>query len=377
MKLTIHILGLTALAAVSAPLVASASTTLDKVESGIIKVWDLAKLYENEDSGFIQKAAFTGRLQYDYSYYDNDESSHKEENEWRRARAGFKVSFLNEFQAHAEMDMDFNDHNPVYNNLTDAYIAWEPKSDLKIKVGKQTAGFTLDGSTSSKRLYRVERSFIGENIWFRSEYFTGITAAGKQDNWNWMGGVFSNNSDPEFDNTFDASFFTLVSVGYNFADSLEVDKALLRFDYVYQDEASDSEAGYTHSQDGLEHVASLSFQYDKGDMHLYTDLAYATGHDDNDIFALQVMPFYDLSKRFQVVASYAYIESDEPGLRISRYARRTPPVAAVDEAHEFYVGLNTYFYGHKVKWQNGLEYTTTGDDEYDGIGFTSAIRLSW
>ncbi|MGB0414286.1 MAG: porin [Coraliomargarita sp.] len=373
-----RILSLTALAAAT-PFAASASETLDALESNIEKVWKYAKLYENEDNSIIQKVAFTGRLQYDYAYYDNEETSHIEENEWRRARAGFKVDFLNEFQAHAEMDMDFNDHDPVYNRLTDAYIAWKPNSDLKIKVGKQSAGFTLDGATSSKKLYRAERSLIGSNIWFGTEYFVGATVAGKHDNWNWKGGLFSNTRRQEFDNTFDGSWFTLASVGYNFADALEVDNATLRLDYVHQDEASNSESQYTHSRDNLENIVSLSFKYDDGKKHLHTDLAYADELDGNDIFALQIMPFYDLTERFQVVGSYTYIENDDGGLRVSRYARRAGTAGndPVDEIHEFYFGLNTYLYGHKVKWQNGIEYATTNDDEYEGLGFTSAIRLSW
>jgi len=53
-----------------------------------------------------------------------------------------------------------------------------------------------------------------------------------------------------------------------------------------------------------------------------------------------------------------------------------------DEVHEFFAGLNYYIYGHKLKWQNGIEYTTASDSAndggaYDGWGFTSGIRLSW
>ena len=216
--------------------------------------------------------------------------------------------------------MDFNDHDPIYNRLTDAYVAWKPNSDLKIKVGKQSAGFTLDGATSSKKLWRAERSLIASNIWFGTEYFVGATAAGTNDNWSWKGGVFSEHSPSRIENTFDGSFFTLASVGYDFADALDVDKAELRFDYVYQDEASDSETQYTHGRDDLEHIVSLSFKYDNGNKHLHTDLAYADQIDGNDIFALQLMPFYDLSDYFQVVGSYTYVENDDGGLRLSRYS---------------------------------------------------------
>jgi phosphate-selective porin OprO/OprP len=46
------------------------------------------------------------------------------------------------------------------------------------------------------------------------------------------------------------------------------------------------------------------------------------------------------------------------------------------------LGFNWYLYGHKLKWQNAVEYNYgenvagTGEDE-KGYGFTSALRISW
>jgi phosphate-selective porin OprO/OprP len=47
---------------------------------------------------------------------------------------------------------------------------------------------------------------------------------------------------------------------------------------------------------------------------------------------------------------------------------------------EYFFGLNHFFYGHKLKWQNGLQYTEleqVGTKEYEGWGFTTAFRISW
>ena len=46
---------------------------------------------------------------------------------------------------------------------------------MKVKVGKQSAPFTLHGSTSSKKLYTLERGKVARNIWFTNEYFTGAS----------------------------------------------------------------------------------------------------------------------------------------------------------------------------------------------------------
>ena len=41
-----------------------------------------------------------------------------------------------------------------------------------------------------------------------------------------------------------------------------------------------------------------------------------------------------------------------------------------DDLTEYFFGLNHFFYGHKLKWQNGLQYTqldeADGSKEYEG-----------
>jgi phosphate-selective porin OprO/OprP len=41
-----------------------------------------------------------------------------------------------------------------------------------------------------------------------------------------------------------------------------------------------------------------------------------------------------------------------------------------------------FFYGHKLKWQTGLQYTRMDDEaddggEYDGWGITTGLRIYW
>ncbi len=347
-------------------------------------IFGLATLYKNPDNNVIQKLAFTGRLQGDYYSTENKEdikgdgkSDTDSNTSWRRVRVGFKAQMFNDFTVHSEADLDVHTPEPLYRALTDSYIAWHPTDDWKLKVGKQSAGFTLDGATSSKKLYRMERSLIGDNIWFKAEYFTGASLSGDTDQWQWKAGVFSTTLSQEFDNAFDTSFFTLTSLGYDFAESFDSDTALLRLDYVYQDEPdSDDYANFDIGTAKHEHVVSLSFQYDNGKKHIHTDLAYAHQFDGNDIYALQVMPFYDLNDTFQLVGSYTHIESDEAVLSVTKYAKDLQ-TGKTESADEFYLGVNTYLYGHKLKWQNGFSYTFTDDDEYEGLTFTSGIRISW
>lgn len=52
------------------------------------------------------------------------------------------------------------------------------------------------------------------------------------------------------------------------------------------------------------------------------------------------------------------------------------------DVHDFYFGLNCFLYGHKLKWQSGVEYDLGLDDsisggDYRGWGASTGIRISW
>jgi phosphate-selective porin OprO/OprP len=83
-----------------------------------------------------------------------------------------------------------------------------------------------------------------------------------------------------------------------------------------------------------------------------------------------------------VVLRYTYLDSDGAnGLRLNRYENRVVSGRG-DEYNEYFAGLNLFFYGHKFKWQTGLQYTTMDDSaddggEYDGWGLITGLRISW
>lgn len=342
-------------------------------------LWSHATLYENAESSFIQKLSFTGRLQWDAFDFDGNEAGSYSSTAFRRARSGFKAKVFNKFTLHGEIDMDLKNTDPVYNRLTDAYLSWNPGKNSKIKVGKQSAGFTLEGATSSKKLITIERSKLAGNIWFTKEYFSGISLSGKDKNWSYKAGLFSNDDGAEFDEVGDEGSFVLLSAGYDFSDAAAVDQASLRLDFVHNKEPDDYDNLGTKK---LKRVVSLSGKWQNGDYHIWGELAFANGFDGNDIFGFQIMPFYDLNDTFQIATRYAYVNSSEDnGLGLGRYEKDIVSGKG-NELHEFFLGLNTYIYGHKLKWQNGIQYTDMTDDaadggSYDGWGLTSAVRISW
>ncbi len=347
------------------------------------RIWDLATLYENPGGSTIRKLALTGRLQADAALFDAGDAGRHERLVWRRVRFGFKTSLLHDFTFHAEFDADLNefdadDLDDTYSRLTDFYVAWGRNERFSVKLGKQSAPFTLDGATSSKNLITLERSTVANNLWFPTEYFTGLAALGELDGWRYHLGAYSASGDPEF-GSFESGGFGLLSIGRDLPAGTAFDAASWRFDYVYNDPDFGGDVG---TRD-LRQVASLVGELERGRLGLRTDLSFGDGlAGQGDLLGLQLMPYYDLSDRWQLVFSYSLVSaSGAPGVRLNRYESRID-TRRFDRAHEFFLGLNHYLYSHKLKWQNGIEYThATGPDGggggYSGWGFTSGLRLSW
>ena len=142
-------------------------------------IWDRVVFYDDSHNNALKKFAFTGRLQGDYYNFDDSGGSSESDFNWRRFRVGFKASLFEGLTLHSEADMNLNNPQPLYKKLTDTNLAWASPSGMTFKAGRQSAPFTLDGSTSSKKLYTLERSKVAGNLGFPTEYFPGITFSGK------------------------------------------------------------------------------------------------------------------------------------------------------------------------------------------------------
>lgn len=354
------------------------------------KIWDTVKLIDNDEAGVIQSFAITGRLQGDAHSFGSDDNGSNDDTTWRRFRLGLKSTVFDDFVIHSEMDLDMNEADSdswdkFYKRLTDSYIGWTGSKALKMKVGKQSAGFTLDGATSSKKLIVPERSIVARNIWFGTEYFTGASVYGDVDGWNYKAGGFSSSGEDEFGH-FDAGYFALLSLGHTIGED-----ASLRLDYVYNN--PDYDTDWSVGTRNLEHIVSLVYK----DMFteklgLWADINLAKGISDKseginhgDLFGVEVMPFYNITKELQLVFQYAGVTSldSKSEVVMARYAERNiDGKEKVETSHNVLLGFNWYLYGHKLKWQNAVEYNygdklATSGDDYNGYGVTSAFRLSW
>ena len=345
-------------------------------ESGWDRAWSITQLYRSE-TGWIRSVDVSGRFHYDIAYIDSD-AGYWHDYDVRRMRLGGKIGFAGDWLLHVEGSFDYNSwEEELESSLTDAYLAWSSDSGLRFKALKQSAGFTLDGATSSTRLLTPERNMVANNLWFTTEYFTGFSVAGSVERgWSYKLGAFSSDGDDELSD-FGTGYFGLATLKRDFADDLDLDQALLQFDYVYNDDHEESATA------DFEHILSFSTQWQQGRWGLRTDLAAGHGHAPQpDVWGLVLMPIVDLSERWQLVLRYTYLDSDGAnGLELGRYEDRVVEGQG-DRYDEFFAGINLFLYGHKFKLQGGLQYADMDDAAHDGgryrgLGITTALRMYW
>jgi phosphate-selective porin OprO/OprP len=347
-------------------------------ENAYDNLWSKARLYTGDDDSFFQSIDLSGRLQLDLAYVKSQADSHNEFNV-RRFRFGFKALFLEKFIFHLEGEFDPQETDSIYARLTDAYLGWAFSETGLLKAGKQSAGFTLDGMTSSKKLLTIERNNLTNNIWFTEEYIPGLGVMGEKKGLSYFAGIFSSgNEDPEFGD-FTGGQFGLVTLGHDFAGKSGATQALLRLNLVYNE--PDPDNGFTNL---LEKIASLNFSYkSSASWGIRADISAASGYfGQPDIWGFVVMPFYDLNERTEVVARYTYVKSDgDNGVRFARYENSLVDGLG-DRYTEAYLGLNYYWYGHKLKLQTGVQYLEMRDrandgGAYSGWSWTTGFRVSW
>jgi phosphate-selective porin OprO/OprP len=356
---------------------AQSAPSREKTKSIYDDIWKYTRWYHNDDNPVLQNLAFSGRFQLDYAHVDADEGNHGEWN-IRRFRLGAKALLFKKLTIHGEVDLNPQENDPFYVRLTDMYVSWAENDSLVAIVGKHSAPFTMDGATSSKELIAVDRSNVTNNLWFTQEYFPGASLEGERGAFRYHAGLYSSGSaNREFGN-FDGSVFGLVVVGYDFAKRLGVKEAALEGNYLHQ--GADEDNTFTRK---FGNIASLNFKLQAGRWGLRTDLAAGDGHlGQSDVYGFMVMPFYDFGSGFQLVGRYTFVQSDDVnGVRLGTYENRVV-TGNGDEYNELYLGLNYYFYGHKLKLQTGVQFADMEDrandgGAYSGVGFTSGLRVSW
>lgn len=341
------------------------------------RIWTFAEWYEDDSNPVVQRVLFSGRYQHDFSVVRADQGDLEEWNV-RRMRLGPKITLFRDFTVHAEVELNPQEHDPLYLRLTDAYVQWARGDALAVTVGKHGVPFTVDGSTSSKELLAIDRSNLSNNLWFTEEYIPGVSISGDASGWMYRAGLYTAGRATREFGRFSGGLFTLGTLGYDFGNTLGVDEALVAGSYVYQD--SDTDNTFTRP---LEHVGSIGLQLATRRWGLRSDVAAAAGYlDGTDLWGAMAMPYVNLTDALQFVVRYTVVESDGPnGVRLATYENRIV-TGRGDLYRELYLGGNYYFYGHKLKLQTGLQLADLDDEPadggaYSGVSWTSGIRISW
>jgi phosphate-selective porin OprO/OprP len=361
------------------PALASAQTAAaTKEPSAYDTIWgDFTEWYVDDRNPVVQRVLLSGRFHYDFAAIDSDQGNHDEGNV-RRLRIGPRITLFRTLTLHSEIELDPQRHDPFYVRFTDFYVMWTKSPRIVLTVGKQSAPFTLDGATSSRELLTIDRSNLANNLWFPQEYLPGLSLSGRRAPWVYRAAIYSAGAANREFGEFSGGMVTLGSLGYDFSSRLGVKEALLTGNYVYQN--PDRDNTFTRQ---LEHIGSINFRFDDTRWGARADLSTASGYlGQSDMWALQGMPFVNLTTRFQVVVRYTFVESDAPnGVRLATYESRVVPGRG-DEYNELYVGANYYFYGHRLKLQTGVQFADMNDrvndgGEYSGVAWTTGLRVGW
>ncbi|MEH6549455.1 MAG: porin [Pseudomonadales bacterium] len=345
--------------------------------SGFDKTWATATLYDEPEKTSFKSFKLTGRLQAEAASFHGDVSNY-DDILWRRFRFGFKSDITQSLTVHLEAAFDLNNPDQYYSKLTDANIGWKIDRNWLLKMGKSSAGFTLDGATSSTKLLTLQRNNITNNLWYTQEYWTGLSLASKDiDGWSYKAGVFSSEDNEEFSH-FNAGFFSLLSAQRSFQNRNPNIKTSLRLDYIYNNEDQNSDTAK------FGQILTLAGKHEHENWGVWTDLSAGKGFDgQSDLWGLSAMPFYNTSPRTQLLARFTYMESQHAnGIKSGRYEKELSEGKG-DRYREYYAGFNVFFYGHKLKWQTGIQNSTMKDKANDGGGYdnswgaTTGIRIYW
>lgn len=342
------------------------------------KVWNgLTNWYTSGENPVVQRVIFTGRFQHDLAMVRADEGDHDESNV-RRVRFGPRITFFRDYLFHAELEVNPQEHNPFYVRFTDLYVAWQKNPKTVIMVGKQSVPFTQEGATSSKELITIDRSNLANNIWFTQEYMPGISLSGRNAAWTYRGGVYSSGAMNREFGKFNGDAFTLALVGYDFGKKLKVREATLTGNYLYQH--PDVNNTFTKR---WEHVMTVHFKLEQPKWGARTDVSNTVGYlGQRNVLGVMLMPFYNVTPKLQVVYRYTFLDSDGiNGLSLATYENKLV-TGRGDQYNENYLGVNYYFYGHRLKLQSGVQFAEMQDSAndggaYSGTSWTTGFRVGW
>jgi hypothetical protein len=330
----------------------------------------------------VTRLSLTGRIQAQYETFSTD-ADHTGDpvstNAFniRRLRLGARADFGKDFAGIVSYDF-------ASNNLDVGYVRWTQSPDLTLDAGFRKVTFGFEENTSSAALKAIERSpttrfFVEGNNGRRlgaGSRRTGIFADGKSGDFFFGAAVTNSNRQ---DNP------SRQSAGNDLALWANAGLRGKAGDTAYTLGASigwlpeqRQNTGALVSADELL-VTSLYGNVAAGKAGLtaellWSDNARGPGYHS---WGFYLQPTYSVTKAFELVGRYSYLDTDGLGTSISDVLPgvANPATAAnFDRVSEFYFGGNHYFRGNDVKFSAGLLYALF-DEQVGGAGIIKASTI--
>ena len=125
---------------------------------------------------------FGGRIQVDYTTYDDDNLPLNDGSEFRRARFFAEGDIADDWSYKGQYDFAGNEAT-----MKDAWIRYSGWDFGKLKIGQFKHEFGLEVLTSSKYITFIERASISA---FAVDRRIGVGLSGDSGRWHWAGSVF-------------------------------------------------------------------------------------------------------------------------------------------------------------------------------------------
>lgn len=360
-----------------------AQSTAPAAPSTFDKIWSIPTVYKGEAGDVLNEVRIVGRQHIDWYQFRNG-SQQDSDFVSRRTRLGTKVQFLKDFTLHIETDLSLEVPHPLFNKYTDAYVKWAPGKAFALTVGKQSVRYTLDGGTSSNSLLTIDRSPLAYNLGFSEEYLPGVQVEGDAGLWSWKLGAFSAGAADRDFGAFNAGTIGFASLSRDVSALTGLQKSSLRADVFTQSSDAQNTTG-TPKAFSRNHADGISLisQNTQGAWGFDAEIGLTEGQgSQSDLKGIQLMPSYSFDKDWQAVVRYTRVTSaNNNGVSFARYESMLTSGKG-DRLEEIYFGLNRYFYGHKLKFQLGVQHSKMIDSAndggaYSGWGVTTGLRLSW
>jgi len=395
-------------------------------ESTYDKIWSAATLYKDASNPILQEFSLQGQLQVQYATGDSEDghfdiedfkngSAANRQSVWddhfeaRRARFGFNSKWYQYWNLQGTMDVDTTEGaSNLYRDIYELYLTYAPSNAFNVSVGKIEVKFGREYEISAKEIVTFERGLVS-NLFFPGE-LTGAWATGKgiAGHWFYQLGVYGNDRAREF-SSFDQGAIILGKIGYDYAAQAGLEKAAVSFQYLHNTEPGykeqDDDNFYASSSPSFTDCLALTNDITQGRFELTTDILYGFGFDGNaeqagtskaihqsDVFGISIIPSYFIAEKLQLVGRFQWATSGDVAAGTTnlglpnRYEKWAPNVIPNgDNYTSFYLGLNYYLYGNKLKIMNGIEYSmmdggiaNPGKNQtatYDGYTFVSGLRF--